>query len=242
MLGQGAGVCLILGGFFMKLYVFLVTLGCFASVFYVPSTWECSGGSYDSNGGCHKKMNDPASVGLCKCEVHADFFNESIVVKNLAGKTLSCLVHGWVVNDGDQIFSIDVDKHVFGTVWFSRVGRRCGNISVVDASERVIFSHDLLFCYPWSRAKRLQYEVGIESLTVRKFFCFDGELSGFVSATIYYNDLLNIVISCGRGGPLSFCDGHSGLALVEEFQIGALRGCADELSHEREAKEEDSYL
>ena len=171
-----------------------------ASTFSVPSNWE-SAEVCTTEGICKVfTMSNPASVGLQACEVRQRKSREVLRMRNLEGVSLLCTVSSSVVQEGNWLFSIGVEKEGFCDVYFDERDKR--KFVEVDAGFQTIATRDLGDFNLWSQAHNIQYDFGEERVTVRKFL---GHIDGddrkelFVSATIAYNDVKTIEIGYGTG-------------------------------------------
>ena len=146
-------------------------------------------------------LKNPTSIGLQACEVQRMPYEDRVFVQNLKGDALFCSVSLPVVEHCDWIFSVEAPDKEIGDVWFisdSELGMR---LEVEQKNEGTKGTQKLGAFKPWSTLQRRRYDIGKDSLTLRKFFGYDETGCGtFVSATIAYNDLKHVVISYGKGG------------------------------------------
>ena len=180
----------------MMMFLCFFSVACFASTFIVPSGFERS--DLDS-GGRVMYMENPSAVGLQRCEIGPGYCDESVVLQNMSGEKLLLSVHRPVVENGDRIFGAYCEGSA-GDVWFVPQAHSGGCLSIECAYKPPVF-YDLGCLNLWKSRRLRCYYIGQNSLTVRKFFgdCADGS-AVFVSATVVYNDLQNIVLRYGKAG------------------------------------------
>ena len=179
-----------------KFLCFFVGAACLAGTFGVPHVLDYE----DYGSGKTMKMQDPASVGLQACELHLRRV-DTVFIQNLEGETLSCMIWRPMDVSGVWFVSAVCSGEDVGEVSFLTNDELGQCLEVASCGYEGRIQHPLGAVNLWKSRQRCRYEIGKESVFVRKFFaCDEAGAYVFVSATISYNDLKRVEIGVGKGG------------------------------------------
>lgn len=184
----------------MMLVLFFMGGALLSGTFDAPSFWTWPNPDRDS---AFMAMKDPSSVQLTTCDIE-DQGGLDVIRIGAGGVFLSCRVDWSEALKGGRIFSIVAHEgektRVVGCVDSSQEKVGLEKVDVID-DDRNTVSWTFSTSTKDHAGNHRQYSVGLESLTVRKFFaycvCENEEL--FVSLTFDYKDLNRIVVSLGQG-------------------------------------------
>ena len=167
--------------------------------FSFSDEWDCDSRRpmTAENGNKVVTMKVPGAVGLQRCEIVQGLVEDMIFVTNLDEGRLFLSMKKPVVCHDDWIFSASYNGENLGSVWFLSEDQFNGSLEIRSEGEIKASHH--IEARLWRDREWCRYNIGRKSLTVRKFFCY-GFAAIFVSATIAYDDIKNVVIRCGYGG------------------------------------------